>query len=516
MGFIPWMVNNVWLLKQRKDVLEYWGNQSKVTEFQEGILLGYLLKNADTSYGKKYNFSNIKTFRAYQDNVPIIEDYAQIQPFVDEIADGVSNVLTTEDPLFFETTSGSSGDQKWIPYTPTFKHEFNKSLAVWIHSLYKTFPGIKSGMSFWSISPPLKERSLSKGGIPVGMEDDSAYLNAFDRWLIEQINIKPNGLSKDRHTFYMQLCQALLSERNLRFISIWSPNYFLQLDQFIHQNWGILQQQVGQKRKELVKMSQFSWRQAFPKLQLLSCWQDASAQTWLPSIKAILPDVHLHRKGLLATEGCTTIPIGKNENALAYTSHFFEFRDVESKEVVWAEDLRPNVTYEVILTTGSGLYRYATKDLVVLKRYQHKIPILDFIGRRGRVSDLVGEKIDELVVLKHLRDFQRMHPGLCQICLFPLRKQHQVQYNLYYVGEHIACKDLKHWFESNLMKNPYYQQGMAANQLLPLHVEKVPSAFFSKLFAFYAKRNHIEDGDVKLPILFSDQLMFDFLTHYNA
>ena len=44
---------------------------------QQQLLSALMKKNADTEYGKKYNFKDITTFEQYQDNVPIT-DYDEI------------------------------------------------------------------------------------------------------------------------------------------------------------------------------------------------------------------------------------------------------------------------------------------------------------------------------------------------------------------------------------------------------------------------------------------------------
>jgi hypothetical protein len=55
-----------------------------------------------------------------------------------------------------------------------------------------------------------------------------------------------------------------------------------------------------------------------------------------------------------------------------------------------------------VLTTGGGLYRYDTEDLVEIVGFRDTCPLLRFIGRAYHVSDHYGEKLNELFVRERL------------------------------------------------------------------------------------------------------------------
>jgi hypothetical protein len=109
-----------------------------------------------------------------------------------------------------------------------------------------------------------------------------------------------------------------------------------------------------------------------------------------------LGNVHIQGKGLMSTEGMVSFPYGEFQNPiLAYQSHFFEFRDIQKKDIFRAHELQKNCIYEVIMTTASGLARYATGDLIQVLGFEQNVPYLTFIGRKGAMSDMVGEKLYE-------------------------------------------------------------------------------------------------------------------------
>jgi hypothetical protein len=133
----------------------------------------------------------------------------------------------------------------------------------------------------------------------------------------------------------------------------------------------------------------------------VSCWGEQGAEPGWRALVRRLPQVFVQPKGLLATEGVITIPLG-SAHVLAVTSHFFEFLDAQG-DVRLAHQLEPGAHYEVIITNGGGLWRYRLGDVVECTGYLQATPTLRFLGRAGRVSDLRGEKLSEPFVAETLR-----------------------------------------------------------------------------------------------------------------
>ena len=93
--------------------------------------------------------------------------------------------------------------------------------------------------------------------------------------------------------------------------------------------------------------------------------------------------------------------MGHEGSALSVNSHFFEFRDLErSSEIRLAHQVEKGKEYEVILTTGGGLYRYNLEDVVKVVGFKDQCPLVKFVGRNSEVSDLFGEKLNDYHVSK--------------------------------------------------------------------------------------------------------------------
>ena len=58
--------------------------------------------------------------------------YEAIRPRIDRMTAGSSNVLTAEDPVLFAQTSGTTGQPKFIPVTPTCRSGRSRGPSSWM------------------------------------------------------------------------------------------------------------------------------------------------------------------------------------------------------------------------------------------------------------------------------------------------------------------------------------------------------------------------------------------------
>ena len=219
----------------------------------------------------------------------------------------------------------------------------------------------------------------------------------------------------------------------------------------------------------------------WPRLALLSCWTDAAAASCLQELREAFPEVEIQPKGLLATEGCVTVPlVDVIAPALALRSHFFEFQEAEGGQqdakCRLAHELEAGASYQVMLTTGGGLYRYGLGDVVQVAGFLNECPLLRFLGKADRVSDLVGEKLLEAHVSHVLnRAFAalRLKPHFALLTPVTGRPAH---YRLYLRCDGLGAKlksILQAELESGLRENPHYQYAVrlgqhSADEIAPL------------------------------------------------
>ncbi|NJN81644.1 MAG: GH3 auxin-responsive promoter family protein, partial [Caldilineaceae bacterium] len=135
--------------------------------------------------------------------------------------------------------------------------------------------------------------------------------------------------------------------------------------------------------------------------RLISCWADANAASFAVELGARFPQARIQAKGLIATEAFVSLPVdGEAGASLAIRSHFFEFlplldAGVDTDSPQLAHQLETGARYEVVVTTGGGLYRYRLFDAVEVVGRRRQTPLLRFLGKTNLISDHFGEKLDE-------------------------------------------------------------------------------------------------------------------------
>lgn len=406
--FITYVIHTVFLFFCKREYKNF--IKGDVLKIQQKKLKTLLYKSRNTVYGRKYGFSNIKDISDFQKNVPVTayEDYIS---YIEEIRKGNQHVLTSEKVEMFELTSGSVSASKLIPYTLSLRKEFQAGIRPWLYSLYKMYPQLKWGKSYWSITPLTSLSHREESAVPIGFEEDSEYFGKFEKYLMELIFVNLHGIQKekDMDSFYIKTLCALLSCRNLRLISIWSPSFLLLLLEFMDSRLeDILKNIKDGKRREEVKryVEKKEYGNIWKKLKIISCWGEGNSFFQLQKIKDIFPKAVIQEKGLLATEAFISFPLaGEAGNCLSYRSHFFEFISLEDGKIYDVSQISTGKEYEILVTTGGGLYRYSLGDIVEVTSLNKGIPRIKFNGRKGNISDLHGEKLNGIFLGKVMEPY---------------------------------------------------------------------------------------------------------------
>ena len=143
----------------------------------------------------------------------------------------------------------------------------------------------------------------------------------------------------------------------------------------------------------------------WPQLRLVTTWTCGSAN--LAQRLARLPaNARILELGYISSEFRGTITLGRRAGTGFPTvdSHFFEFVERETwdrgqPEFLTLGQIRKGLDYYVFVTTPSGLYRYFINDLVRVRGFLHKTPLLQFVQKGKGVTSITGEKLYESQVL---------------------------------------------------------------------------------------------------------------------
>ena len=395
-----------------------------------------LARNSETAYLRA--FGSPDTVEAFRSRVPLCQ-YADLEPYLRRLQAGESDVLFAGRPVAYERTGGSSDGHKLIPYSREGLLDFQLNIEPWLAETMARHQ--ISGRVYFSISPATRQVEFV-GEVPVGLSD-AAFLGEHAGRLLAERTAVPLDIGTVKHINEWQAAtiRHLRSARDLELISVWSPTFLLRLLRHIPDAKNV-----------------------WPRLKVVSCWASGPSRRYAEEVARLLPQAEIQPKGLLSTEAVVTVPDERGHPVLARHG-FCEFAQGEA---IFLEDgLFPGETYEVIVTTASGLYRYRTGDFISYRgRSAQGRPVLDFVGRSSLTCDLVGEKLTEPFVgrcLDSIPGFAMMVPDVTRLCYVLLCEMRPTA----------EQRDL---LESRLQENPQYAYARKLGQLGPLKVLAHPLA----------------------------------------
>ena len=223
-------LNTGWMWKCRPEARAYRRATNAVTQTQAALLEDIISRNQSTVYGLQHGFNRIRTSRDFQQCVPL-SNYNTYAEFIHRISEGEANVLTREPVRLFEPTSGTTGGEKLIPYTKSLSRQFRRAVSAWIADILCLRPAVRRGRAYWSISPAFGGSRTTVGGIPIGFEEDAAYLGGIERLFLKKLLIVPPVVARIRSIENFRYCTLLhlLQAEDLSLISVWNPTFLTAL-----------------------------------------------------------------------------------------------------------------------------------------------------------------------------------------------------------------------------------------------------------------------------------------------
>lgn len=499
---LPWLAANV------PGYLRFRRALTDPERFQRALLRRYLQANTATAFGRAHGFATIRTAEDYRERVPLA-GWEDVAPWVDRIAAGEKGVLTRSPVRTLEPTSGSSAARKLIPYTAELQREIRRAVAPWIVDLYGRRPRLIPGTAYWSITPVELDEERPAGPVPVGFEEDSAYLGGFWSRLVDATLAVPGAVRHIRQmdAFRYATLLFLLRRRDLSLISVWHPSFLTLLVGALPGFWERLLQDIEhgsgphrlaphpRRAAELRRLTPDALTRIWPRLGLISCWGDAHAALSVAELTRVFPGVEIQPKGLLATEGFVTIPFA-GLCPIAIRSHFFEFLPEDGGDPRFAWEIEEGGTYSVVLTTSGGLYRYRLQDRVHVEGFLERTPSLRFLGREGHVSDLRGEKLHESFVAGALARVFAKTGVAPRFAMLAPEEEGPTGYALYLETAETPPAGLAEALDEELSANPHYRLCRALGQLAAVRVVLVEKDAYSRYLEHCRKRGQ-RVGDVK-------------------
>lgn len=402
---------------------------------QERKLKEILSRNADTDYGRAHSFASINDSLEFRRRVPI-NQYEDLQPYIERMLNGERNVLTAQEPFMYATTSGTTGSQKFIPVNEGYIKEFrHASVASGFHTL-KHYPKIAEGVTLTVFSPA--EEGRTPGGIPYGAISGGLYLR--EPGLVKKF-IAPVPYSiyliRDYESKYYALlrvalmlpvtCIYTLNPSTIALLLKRLDKYAAQLIEDIARGTVSTPVPLSQDTLKSIEAfikpdseradqlrrlhadGKFQPKHIWSNLQVVCCWTKAAAAFYLADFPEYFGETPVCDISYGASEGRGTISLGDGRQLLSLRSHFFEFVpedqiDNDSPEILLADQLEEGKNYQILFTTSAGLYRYRINDVVQVTGKYKETPLLEFQYKAGNVCSFTGEKLTELHVTRAMTD----------------------------------------------------------------------------------------------------------------
>jgi len=401
---------------------------------QAWVLRTLLASNAETAFGRDHGFAAVRTPAEFARQVPC-RDYEALRPYVARLLADEPRVLTAEPPLMFATTSGTTGEPKFVPVTPTSARQSAALMRLWTVYALREHRTMLDRRVLTMVGAAVE--GTTRGGTPYGAMTGMTYQRL--PWLVRRRQALPYpvALIRDHETRYFVAARLALGHA---VSSVGTPNASTLLR---------LAETVGRRSDELIRavrdgvlgvddvapaasagMSGSELRAAlarglrpdvqraatlsrvaarhgrlvlgacWPELTLVACWLGGSAGLQARHLDAHVPGVPRRDLGLVASEGRLTIPVEDDSAAgvLAVHTTFFEFvaeEDLDRPDArTWlAHELEDGRRYDVLVTGANGLYRYDLNDIVEVRGFHGRTPKVAFVRKGRDMLNITGEKL---------------------------------------------------------------------------------------------------------------------------
>ena len=476
---------------------------SNPLKFQAETFNKLLKKAINTEFGKDHNFSSIKNYKDFQNQVPI-RDYEALKPYIDRVVAGKKNILWPGQPLYFAKTSGTTSGAKYIPITKeSIRTHINSARDALLNYFLKTknYRPINGKHMFLQGSPKLDK----KNGVFVGR------LSGISAHYIPKLflnNRKPSwntNCIEDWEKKVDTIIEETLGEKMTIIAGIpsWVQMYFEKI--------------VSNENKTI--------KEVFPDLSLY-VYGGVSFDPY----KSTFDKLFGKKIDTLATFPASEGFFGYQDNftdnktdllLLLNNDIFYEFIKAEDflkgkYERITLKDVRVNVNYLLIISTSAGLWGYNIGDTV--KFTSTKPYRLIVSGRIKHFLSAFGEHVISEEVEKSMKVATNNHNvTIREFTVAPnINPKDGLPCHEWYVEFETQPEDINIFSKTleaeMLNQNIYYKDLIHGGIIKPLDVISVKKGGFND----YMKSVGRLGGQNKVPRLSNDRKIADKLNDFNS
>lgn len=341
-----------------------------------------LIKRArSTEWGKKHEYSNIKSYYDFAAKVPL-QSYEEVKTYVNRMLDGENNLLWPSKIHWFAKSSGTTNDKsKFIPVSREALKECH-------------YRGAKDCLAFYLQQNPESNLFKGKSLILGGSHKISSVINNIFVGDLSAILIHNNP-------FYTNWIRT--PEKSVALMDEWEAKLEKIIDTTISQDVrslsGVPSWMMVLIKRILERKGKQTLTEVWPNLEIFF-HGGVSFKPYREQYESLIPSSKMHYiENYNASEGYFAVQNDpKDRSMLLMLDYgvFYEFIPLneyenENPKVIplWEVELGKN--YAVIISTNSGLWRYKLGDTVCFtSKNPYKITIS---GRTKHHINVFGEEL---------------------------------------------------------------------------------------------------------------------------
>lgn len=408
---------------------------------QRRVLARLLSANRATRFGVEHGFAGIRDPAAFRASVPV-QTYETLRPYIDEQRRTGARALTAESPLFYAQTSGTTGQPKYIPITPSMLAMQRSEQTLFSYLQFRACPEAFAGKALGIMGAAVEGRLDS--GHTVGSVSGHLY-QSLPRIVRSRFVVPAEALAiADYNLKYLIILRLALAQRDITYLGSPNPTTFLRLLDLVNARRDVLVESLDtgrldaldgldddslrqslarrfvpdpERAAELRRLPMLTFATLWPSIRLVTTWTGGSCGVALEALrKKLPPSTVVMELGYQSSECRGTIALTAETPAglPPLHHHFFEFVgsaawDDGRPEFLGLDELEQGKRYYVLFTTAGGLYRYFMNDLVEVDGFYRRVPLVRFVQKGRGVTSLTGEKLYEAQVIEAMRDVSSRH-----------------------------------------------------------------------------------------------------------
>ena len=367
-----------WIMKQRIHQIELFMKYPH--DVQHDVMTNLLETAANTVFGNKYGFSDIRTYDEFRERIPV-SDYTRLSPWIERVRKGEQNLLWPGEIKLFAKSSGTTSDKsKFIPVSSESLEDCH-------------FKGGKDMLSIYCNNYPETEifsgKSLAMGGSHnMSNVSTESYYGDLSAILIQNLpfwaefyrtpNLSIALMDKWEHKIE-KMAEVTMKEDVTNISGV--PSWVLLLLQRILDKAG---------KKDILEI--------WPNLELY-IHGGVNFQPYREKFNQMISEPVNLLETYNASEGFFGIQDLPNRREMLLMLDygvFYEFIpieeiDNESPKAIGLDQVEKNRNYALLITTNAGLWRYQIGDTIEftsLSPYRIRIT-----GRTKNFINAVGEEL---------------------------------------------------------------------------------------------------------------------------